>query len=62
MTVDNEGNVAMELRRVSHDLNEAFLPPRATTVAKKFGLQAGRAMDSLTGLDFSTKEHRDNAT
>ena len=58
---DHEADLAMEIRAMSHDVAEAYSPPRAIIEAKKFGLKAGEAMGLLTGWDFNKQEDRDRA-
>ena len=48
-------------RLMKVDVTEVFSPPRVTTQASKFGLEAGEAWDLTTGWDFSKSEHRERA-
>ena len=43
------------------DIAEIYSPPRVTTVALKFGMKTGLAMDLTTGWDFTRQEHREAA-
>lgn len=46
------------LMKISVDVAEMYSPPRVTEEARKFGLNAGEAMDLVTGWDFSLADHR----
>ena len=48
-----------KLKRV--EVVEMYSVPRVTVEAKKFGLEAGEAMDLTTGWDFRLNEHRECA-
>ena len=50
-----------ELKVDSPDIMEMFSPPRVTQVGKGMGLEAGEAMDLITGWDFSREEDRKRA-
>ena len=50
-----------ELKKDSPDIIEMFSPPRVTKVGKGMGLEAGEAMDLITGWDFSREEDRKKA-
>ena len=60
-----QGDVSMEaedtgkLKRV--EVAEMYSVPRVTVEAKKFGLEAGEAMDLRNGWDFNRKEDQDRA-
>ena len=43
------------------DITEVYSPARVTNMAKQFGLEAGIAMDLLTGYDLDRVEDRKKA-
>ena len=54
-----ETEVVKALRSV--EIAEMYSPPRVTKESRKFGIQAGEAMDLSTGWDFRKQEDRDRA-
>ena len=54
--VKMDESVADGLMRV--DLAEVYSPPRVTAEADKMGMQAGEAMNIITGWDFNNEEQR----
>ena len=50
-----------ELKKEGPDIVEMFSPPRTTKVGKGLGLEAGEAMDLITGWDFSREDDRRRA-
>ena len=51
----------LAVRLCSVDVSEVFSPPRVGKEARKFGLEAGDAMDLTTGWDFTKEEDRGKA-
>lgn len=49
------------LKKLSVDIAEMYSPPRVTQEARRFGLNAGEAMDLVTGWDFAERDHRERA-